>query len=90
MWKIDFYLLPSQNYYDIDENEAYEFGERTEFLHRNEKVYIPNEFYDIPDQNSMTAMDFLYGEAQNDISDYLMDIISKQNMILYLEVIMVI
>ena len=78
MWKIDFYLLPSLNYHNIDENEAYEFGERTEFLCRNEKVYIPNEFYDIPDQNNITAMDFLYGDAPNDISNYLMDIISKQ------------
>lgn len=78
MWKIDFYLLYSKDYNGIDENEAYEFGEKAEFLCKNEKLYVPNEFYGKPDQYGITAMDFLYGDAQNDISDYLMDIISKQ------------
>lgn len=78
MWKIDFYLLPSKSYHDIDENEAYEFGEKAEYLCRNEKIYVPDEFYNISDQNDITAMDFLYGDNQNDISDYLMDVISKQ------------
>ena len=78
MWKIDFYLLPSQNYCDININEAYEFGKKAEFLRRNEKWYVPSEFYYMPDQNNITAMEFLCGSAQNDISDYLMDIILKQ------------
>ena len=78
MWKLDFFILPSCNYQDINENEACEFGEKVEYLEKNEKVYIPNEFYDISDKNNVTASDFLFGKEQNDISDYFLQIISKQ------------
>ena len=78
MWKLEFFILPSNNYQGIIENEVYEFGEKVEYLDRNEKMYVPNEFYDMPDKNGMTALDFLYGNGQNDISDYLLEIISKQ------------
>lgn len=78
MWKVEFFILPSNNYHDISGNEAYEFGEKVEYLDRNEKLYVPDEFYDIADQNNVTALEFLYGNEQNDISDYLSEIISKQ------------
>ena len=77
MWKIEFFLLPSNNYHAITENEAYQFGEKVEYLERNEKLYVPDEFYDIADKNDITALDF-YGNEQGDISDYLLEIISKQ------------
>lgn len=77
MWKLDFFLLPSNNYYDICENDAYEFGEKVNYLNKNEKLYVPNEFYDRTDSNNMTAIDFLYGE-QSDLSDYISEIITKQ------------
>lgn len=32
MWKLDFYVLPSNSYQDISENDVYEFGERAVFL----------------------------------------------------------
>lgn len=78
MWRIDFYLLPSSSYHDIDEYEAFEFGEKVAYLCNNEKMYVPDEFYGISDKNGITAMDYLYGKAQSDISDYLMEVISKQ------------
>ncbi len=78
MWKLEFFILPSKNYEDIDENDAYEFGEKAEYIGRTEKLYIPDEFYDVPDKNNITAADFLYGNRQNDLSDYFMEIISKQ------------
>ncbi len=78
MWRIDFYLLPSNSYRDIDEYEAFEFGEKIAYLCNKEKIYIPEEFYNISDKNGIAAMDFLYGKTQSDISDYLMEVISKQ------------
>lgn len=78
MWKLDFFVLPSNDYQSISENEAYEFGERAEYLDRNEKIYIPDEFYDRSDKNNITGFDFLYGSGQSDLSDYLLEIISKK------------
>lgn len=78
MWKLDFFILPSKNYKDIDETDAYEFGEKVEYLNKNEKIYVPKDFYDVVDRNNVTALDFLYGNDQNDVSDYLLEIISKQ------------
>lgn len=78
MWKLDFFVLPSSNYQSINTDEAYEFGEKVEYLDRNEKIYVPDEFYDIADKNNITALDFLYGDEQSDLSDYFLEIISKQ------------
>lgn len=78
MWKLDFFLLPSCNYKDLNENSLYEFGEKVEFLNRTDTIYIPNEFYEKLDKNNITAVDFLYGNGQNDLSDYFLEIVSKQ------------
>lgn len=78
MWKLDFFILPSKSYKDIDENGVYEFGEKAEYLNRTENLYIPDEFYNIPDKNNITAVDFIYENEQNDLSDYFQEIISKQ------------
>lgn len=78
MWKLDFFILPSKSYKDIDEKDGYEFGEKAEYLNRTENLYIPDEFYNIPDKNNITAVDFIYENEQNDLSDYFQEIISKQ------------
>lgn len=78
MWKVEFFILPSNNYHALTENEVFEFGEKVEYLDSSEKLYVPDEFYDRKDQNNITALDFLYGNEQNDLSDYLLEIISKQ------------
>lgn len=78
MWKLDCFILPSKNYKGIDENNAYEFGEKVEYLNRTEAIFVPDEFYDVPDKNDITASEFMYGNEQNDISDYCLEIISKQ------------
>lgn len=78
MWKLDFFILPSKNYQNINENDVYEFDEKVKYLDKNEKIYVPSEFYDTLDKNNITALDFLYGDMQSDLSDYLSEIISKQ------------
>ena len=78
MWKLDFFILPSKDYKDINEEDIFEFGEKAEYLNRTEKFYIPTEFYYISDKNNITALDFLYENDQNDLSDYFLEIISKQ------------
>lgn len=78
MWKLDFYVLPSNSYQDISENDVYEFGERAVFLNKTEKLYIPNEFYDMLDKNNISVVNFLYDNEQNDLLDYFLEIISKQ------------
>lgn len=79
MWKLEFFILPSRNYKDINENDLYEFDVKVKYLNSAEKLYLPNEFYNMPDKNSMTATDFLYENEQNNLSDYFLEIISKQN-----------
>ncbi|MEY8430533.1 hypothetical protein AALC75_08415 [Lachnospiraceae bacterium 48-42] len=78
MWKLDFFILPSKDYKDINEEDIFEFGEKAEYLNRTEKFYIPTEFYYISDKNNITALDFLNENDQNDLSDYFLEIISKQ------------
>lgn len=82
MWKLDFYLLPSNCYNNLDEEGTRRFGEKFDYLKENENLYVPNEFYDIRDVNGVTAADILYGNVQNDSFDYLSEIISKQKMCL--------
>lgn len=78
MWKLDFFLLPSKDYRGINGVEAYEFGERADYVRKRENLYVPDEFYEVSDSNNINAFDFLYGSEQNNISDYLSEIISKQ------------
>lgn len=78
MWKVDFFILPSNNYQGISADEACDFGEKAKYLDKNERLYIPDEFYEISDKNNITALEFLYGNKQSDISDYLSEIISKR------------
>lgn len=78
MWKLDFFILPSKDYLKISDAEAYEFGEKVNYLDINEKIYVPDDFYLKADINDITAMEFLYGSMQSDLSDYLCEIISKQ------------
>ena len=78
MWKLDFYLHPSREYQRITEEDVYNLQELLEYLQKNENVSVPETFYDQEDQNQMTAAEFLYQGVQTDISDYLMELITKQ------------
>lgn len=80
MWKLDFYILPSKCYRDITEEDVRNLEEKVEYLNRYENLYVPSEIYDIEDQDKITIADFLYNNEQDDLSDYLMEIISKQKM----------
>lgn len=78
MWKIDFYLLPSSDYQEIGIDEVQKLDDNLKYLQENEKIYIPSEFYDKEDKNHITISDYIFGMEQNEVTDYLLEIISKQ------------
>lgn len=80
MQSIDFYTLPSTNYNGITFDGAYIWAENLEEMETNDSLYVPNEFYDKPDKDGITATDFIYGRS-NDLNTYIMRIIcTKQHM----------
>lgn len=79
MQKIGFYLLPCKNYEKIEDTDVIEFGSVVQEINlKDDALLVPNEFYEIEDNNKISATDFLYGNAQTDVSRYLLEIISKQ------------
>lgn len=78
MWKLDFFLLPSTDYGQIGVDEARRLVNNLIYLQENEKINIPNEFYAAEDKNQKTIYDYIYDMEQNDLSDYLAEIIFKQ------------
>lgn len=78
MWKIDFYLLPSRNYRNINNDEALRFGEKVDDIKKTDYFFVPDAFYDEEDEEGVSAAQYLYSDQQNDISSYLQEIISKQ------------
>lgn len=78
MWKLDFFLLPSTDYEQLGIDEATRLEDNLMYLQEHENIIIPNEFYDIEDKNHLTIYDYIYGMEQNEFSDYLLEIISKQ------------
>lgn len=78
MWKIDFYLLPSRNYRNIDIDEALTFEEKINHIRQNDRFLIPDAFYDEVDEEGVSAAEYLYLDEQNDINSFLQEIISKQ------------
>lgn len=78
MWKLNFYLYPSRGYQKITCDDACNLQDVLDYLEKTEHVFIPNTFYDWEDHSHITAAEFLYGEMQTDISDYLLEIISKR------------
>lgn len=80
MWKLDFFLLPSEDYRRIGVDEVRKLDTNLWYLQKNENVYIPSEFFDKEDKNHLTIVDYVYGEEQNDIIDYLLEITSKQKL----------
>lgn len=78
MWKLDFYILPSKCYGNITEEDLRKLEEKVTYLNCCEKLYVPNEIYDIEDEEKITIADFLYNNEQSDLSDLLLEIITKQ------------
>lgn len=78
MWKLDFYILPSKCYRNITEEDLRKLEEKVTYLNCCEKLYVPNEIYDIEDEEKITIADFLYNNEQSDLSDLLLEIITKQ------------
>ena len=78
MWKLDFFLLPSQNYREIDNDEALAFGERVSDIKKTDNFLVPDAFYDAVDREGVSGAEYLYLDEQNDINSYLQEVISKQ------------
>lgn len=79
MQSIDFYTLPSTNYNGITLDDACIWAENIEEIETSDSLYIPNEFYDMPDKDGITATDFIYGQS-NDLNTYIMQIVcTKQH-----------
>lgn len=79
MQSIDFYTLPSTNYNGITFDDACIWAENIEEIETSDSLYIPNEFYDMPDKDGITATDFIYGQS-NDLNTYIMRIVcTKQH-----------
>lgn len=78
MWKIEFYLLPSQSYQRISLDEAIAFDENVIHVKETDSVVVPGEFYEIADEQGINAISYFYENDATDISTYLLEIISKQ------------
>ena len=78
MWRIDFYLNPSDDYGKISYNDAYDLDTNIGKLKKSDNVLVPEEFYEIKDKNQVCAAEFLFSEEDNDVKRYLNEIISKQ------------
>lgn len=77
MSKLNFYLRPSENYCQIISEEAVNLVKMVEYLQKQEKIFVPMEFWEKKDKFDISATDYLLGENQNDITDLLMETISK-------------
>lgn len=78
MWKLRFFLLPSGDYRSITLDELKRLDDNLDFLQKNEKICIPKDFFDKADCNEITVYDYIFEEGQTDLTDYLMEIVSKQ------------
>jgi len=78
MCKIKFFLLPSACYEKITIDELFRLEENVDAVKRKDSFYVPDDFYVQIDEQNVTALDYLYGSEQNDVSTYLLDIISKE------------
>lgn len=77
MSKLNFYLRPSENYCQITSEEAVNLVKMVEYLQKQEKIFVPMEFWEKKDKFDISATDYLLGENQNDITDLLMETILK-------------
>lgn len=78
MWKIDFFLSPSKKYSDINSKDAIELEDVIKEINKKDVFYVPYQFYETNDEDNVSASDFLYGSNQNDMSTYIMEVLSKQ------------
>ena len=81
MWKIDFYLNPSDDYGKISCDDAEILDANIEKVKKSDNVLVPSEFYTIMDKNQVCAAEFLFSGEDNDVKRYLSEIISKKTSI---------
>lgn len=78
MWGIDYYLLPSQDYFAIDQTDLFMLDLIESRIDSEEQMIIPEEFYQKEDDNGVNAAEYLFGRQQNDNSTFLYEIIGKK------------
>lgn len=79
MWKLDFYLLPSINYEELNFEDALEFGEKIDDIRKMDHAFVPDEFYEVLDEKGLSGAEYLYLNGHDDVSSYLQEVISKQS-----------
>ena len=78
MCRIRFYILPSTCYGKITVDDLRVFEKNLNVIRAKDLFFVPNDFYYQKDLQNITALEYLYGNEQNDINTYLLDIISKE------------
>ena len=78
MWRIDYYMLPSKNYSEINQTDIFMLDLIESRIDSEEQILIPKEFYQKEDDNGVNATEYLFGQQQNDNSNFLCEIIGKQ------------
>lgn len=79
MCKIDFYLLPSKKYKMINNEDLLDLNDSIIAVKENDRMFVPNEFYERADSDGINGVEYIYGKERSDLSDFLMEIISKQS-----------
>lgn len=78
MCKIDFYLLPSDCYNNITIDDIFIFEKIINKIKLKDKFFVPKDFYEQTDKNTVSASDYLLNGSQTDESSYLREIIFKE------------
>lgn len=78
MYKLNVFLLPCKNYHSLTYEELMEFDGRVSKLEMEENFQIPKKFYDTKDINQQTVYDVIFEGIQTDISDYLLELLTKR------------
>jgi len=71
MWKIDGYVAPAMRYGALAIDDILSFGDSVDEYKEADNVYIPDEYYDYPDKDGVTACDYIYGSQTSDETEYL-------------------
>lgn len=78
MNEIKAYLLPSQNYQMINNNDLLELDKTVSSILEKDIALVPDEFYEVPDSNGISGTDYLFCNGQSDLNIFLLNIIERQ------------
>jgi len=78
MNEIKAYLLPSQNYQMINNNDLLELDKTVSSILEKDIALVPDEFYEVPDSNGISGTDYLFCNGQSDLNIFLLNIIERK------------